>query len=62
VAHIRTGEASVRRGREDDRIDLHRQPLDTLGGEVTLDGTGHRSVTIDVVFRGRTCEARSEVF
>jgi hypothetical protein len=35
----------------------------TLGTcEVSFDGTGHRSVTLDVVFRGRTCVATAEVF
>jgi hypothetical protein len=34
----------------------------TLGTcEVAFDGTGGRSVTIDVVFRGATCEATAEV-
>jgi hypothetical protein len=34
----------------------------TLGTcEVSFDGTEHRSVTIDVVFRGATCEATAEV-
>ncbi len=35
----------------------------TLGTcEVSFDGTGHQGVTIDVVFRGKTCEATAEVF